>query len=112
MISFNASTKSLLIERSIYTLFDLFGDIGGIAAIVTPFIQFIVSPFSSNNINSLIARKLFLSRPEKFIKPPPNTNPFNVLDRENKKKRETFELFKRIEPLKSLLCHKLLFYLI
>ena len=105
MVKFNAGTKSLLIERSIYTLFELIGDIGGISAIITPFIYLIVSPFSSNNITSLIARKLFLSRPEKIIKSPPKTNPFDILDRGQKKKRETFELFKRIEPINSLLCH-------
>ena len=48
-----------MIERGIYTLFDLFGDTGGIIGIIYPIIAMFVKFQSIPNLNSIITRKLF-----------------------------------------------------
>ena len=65
-----AKNQIIKVERSIYTLFNFLGDVGGLISVFGPFISAIVKIFSSINMKSNIALKLFLQPPIFSISPP------------------------------------------
>ena len=56
---FVADDKPVTTYRSTYAIFDLLGDLGGIAGFFTAIISTIVSEFSSVNLNAQIAHSLY-----------------------------------------------------
>ena len=56
---FKANNYVTKLERTSYSLFELFSDMGGISSALFLIINTFVQAFAKNNINSMIAEKLF-----------------------------------------------------
>jgi hypothetical protein len=89
LVYFRSNNESQKVEREGYSLFDLFGDLGGVIEILSLLIGVFVDRFASFNMISILAKTLFTSN---------RRSNENIVDDRAEK-----DIYKKLKPIKCLI---------